>query len=270
MKTLSRTGGLLACSWLLIAGTGTAYGQTGDGPAVVVDGSAVSQDVFAYWVRNRAQMPPDQLSAEQKNDMLENIIALKLAAMAAQREGLDKAPDVRAQLELQQLGVLGQSYMNHYLEANPVSDQDVRTEYDKQVAAMPKTEYKARHILVESETDAQQLIQELHTGAKFEDLAKSRSTGPSATNGGDLGWFTPNRMVKPFADATVKLEKGKYTNAPVQTEYGWHVILLEDIRETAAPQFEQVEKNIRAAMEQRKLEELIQKLREDAKVEKRI
>lgn len=272
MKTLFRTGGVFVCSCLLIAGLPAANSQNAKrgSAAVVVDGSPVSQDVFTYWLRNRAKVPIEELTAEQKNDMLEHIIALKVAAMAAQREGLDKQPEVKAQLELQQMGVLGQSYMNRYLEANPVSDADVKTEYDKQVAIMPKTEFKARHILVDSESDAQKVIAELNAGGNFEELAKSRSTGPSAGNGGDLGWFTPDRMVKPFADATAKLAKGKYTSSPVQTEYGWHVILLEDTRPVSAPQFEQVKQNIRGAMEQRKLEQLINKLRQDAKVEKNI
>lgn len=272
MKTTFFNPGI-ALLWfcILVSGCTQSVGQTTDNvTAATVNGAPLSRQLFDTWIKNRSKVPIGELSKEQKDEMLEKVIALKVAAMAAAKEGLDNDPEIKAQLEIQRMGVLGQNYMNRYLASHPVTEQELKAEYDNQVVAMPGTEFKARHILVESEEEAANLITQLQAGGDFSELAKNNSTGPSAKDGGDLGWFTPDRMVKPFADGLRALKKGEYSPAPVQTQYGWHVILLENTRDTAAPPFEQVKDNLRAAMEQRRLEQKIQKLRQDADVEKTI
>jgi len=271
MKTISKPG--IAMLWLCImlsVGADSMAQSADSGAIATVDGSPLSRQLFDIWMKNRSEVPIDELTQAQKEEMLERIIALKVAAMAGAKEGLETDPEIKAQLEIQRMGVLGQNYMNRYLASNPVTEQELKAEYDTQVAALPKTEFKARHILVESEEKASQLIVQLQAGGDFSELAKANSTGPTAKDGGDLGWFTPDRMVKPFADALGALKKGEYTPAPVQTQYGWHVIMLENTRETAAPPFDQVKDNLRAAMEQRRLERQMQKLREGARIEKEI
>ena len=134
-------------------------------------------------------------------------------------------------VELSRLNVLQQAVSEKYLKDKKATEQELRAEYETQVAAMPRLEYHARHILVATEQFADKLVAELDKGAKFEDLAKRESMDSSKDNGGDLGWFTPDRMVKPFADAVVALKPGEFTHTPVQTQFGWHVIKLEETRD---------------------------------------
>ena len=270
MKTHSTPGIAMLSLCILLLGSMEATGQVADGAVATIDGSPLTREVWDTWLKNRGEVPIDEMSQAQKNDMLEKIIALKIAAMAAAKEGLDSDPEIAAQLEIQRMGVLGQNYMNRYLASNPVTDQQLKAEYDSQVAALPKTEFKARHILMETQEKATAVIEQLKAGGDFAELAKTNSTGPTANDGGDLGWFTLNRMVKPFSDALSAMNKGEYSQAPVQTQYGWHVIMLENTRETTAPPFDQVKDNLRAAMEQRRLEEKIRELRDDATIEKAI
>ena len=137
------------------------------------------------------------------------------------------------------------------------------------VAAMDKNEYKARHILVASKEDGEQIIKKLKGGAKFEDLAKAQSTDTgSKNNGGELGWFTTSRMVKPFADAVLALKKGEITQEPVQTQFGWHVIQLEDTRDKTPPPFDQVKPQITNQVIRKKLQAYVEDLKKNAKIEK--
>ncbi len=150
---------------------------------------------------------------------------------------------------------------------NPVSDKELRKEYDSKVAGANLKEYKARHILLKSEADAKSVIAELDSGANFAELAKSKSTGPTAKNGGDLGWFKPNQMVPPFAQAVSEMKKGSYTKKPVKTQFGWHVIKLEDERKLTPPKFEEVKEQIRSIKTNQKIQQYVIELRKKAKVD---
>ncbi|MCU7959794.1 MAG: peptidylprolyl isomerase [gamma proteobacterium symbiont of Bathyaustriella thionipta] len=150
---------------------------------------------------------------------------------------------------------------------NKPAEEKVQQRYQELIAKMPKSEFKARHILLEKEDEAKAVIAELDTGADFAELAKQKSTGPSASSGGDLGWFSAGRMVKPFSDATAKLEKGTYTKEPVKTQFGWHVILLEDQRETAPPPLKEVRAQIVQGMQKEILASYIDDLRKNANIE---
>ena len=160
---------------------------------------------------------------------------MTLAAQAAEKDGLAATPDVQSRLDLLHMQILAEAASEKYVKSHPVSDDEVKAAYDSEVANMPK-EYKARHILVETKEAADAIIKELQAGGDFAKIAKAQSKDPgSAAKGGDLGWFSAQTMVKPFADALAKLEKGKTTTEPVQTQYGYHVIRLEDVRAPSAP-----------------------------------
>ena len=145
---------------------------------------------------------------------------------------------------------------------SPATDAEILAEYEAQLEQSSDLQYKARHILVETQGEAQDLIAQLEEGADFQALAKEHSTGPSGPNGGDLGWFAPDQMVKPFADAVVALGNGAFTEAPVQTQFGWHVILREDSRENEPPTLESVRDAIKQRVEQTKFQDYMQEIRD--------
>jgi peptidyl-prolyl cis-trans isomerase C len=157
--------------------------------------------------------------------------------------------------------------MRDELQKSPITDAQVRAEYDKQKAGTGGKEYKARHILVEKEDDAKNIVEQLKKGARFEDLAKQSKDTGSAARGGDLDWAPPDAYVKPFSEAMVKLEKGKFTEAPVQSQFGWHVIRLDDVRDMQFPAFEQVQGQIRESMQQARAQEFVARLEKAAKIQ---
>ncbi len=236
-----------------------------DDSAVVatVNGTPITEAVLSMYeeqMQNRRAGPPMDRQA-----VLEEVINLELASQAGTKEGL--ADDMRTQLHIEQQrrAVIATSAIHNYLESHPISDEDLHKLYDEQV---PKgNEYKARHILVDDEDTAKKLIADLDKGADFSELAKEHSTGPSGKNGGELGWFSPKQMVAPFSDAVAKLEKGKYTEAPVKTQFGWHVIMLDDVRETTPPSFDQVKPQLQAFVQKQRVQEYINGLREAAQIE---
>ena len=180
-----------------------------------------------------AQGQPD--SEDLRKAVREELIRREVLAQEAQKKGVDKKPEVQGQLDLARQGVLVGAYLNDYVRTHPVSDEAVKKEYEVIKKALGDKEYKARHVLVENEADAKTIIEKLGKGEKFEDLAKQSKDPGSKDRGGDLGWSNPASYVKPFAEALVKLEKGKYTTTPVKSDFGWHVILLEDTRATLNP-----------------------------------
>jgi len=206
---------------------------------------------------------------EQTRAMVrEELINRELVAQEAQRTGLAKDPQVRTQMDMARQQVLVGAYVNDWLRKNPVSDAQVQEEYERVKAAAGAKEYRARHILVETEEQAKSLIAELQKGGKFEELAsKNSKDAGSAQRGGDLDWNVPSNFDKQFSDAMVKLEKGKYTEAPVQTRFGFHVIRLDDVRAVSFPALGEVLPRIQQQLRQRKIEELVRSLRAKAKVE---
>jgi peptidyl-prolyl cis-trans isomerase C len=196
-------------------------------PVVVatVNGQTISSETFNVFVRAVTGKPDAEVPAEQKAQMLDQLINMTLAAQAGEKEGLQNSADVKARLALLNTQLLAEAATEKYMKAHPVSESEVKAEYDAQVAHMPM-EYKARHILVDTKEKAEAIIKQLEAGADFAKLAAQDSKDPSGKNGGDLGWFNPQSMVKPFADAVAALKKGETTKQPVQTQYGWHVIQL--------------------------------------------
>ncbi|MDO6459442.1 peptidylprolyl isomerase [Granulosicoccaceae sp. 1_MG-2023] len=199
--------------------------------------------------------------------LTDELVNMELMRQEAVKRGLEKDPEVQSQLELLKKRVLANAAVSALNDEISVSEDDVKQEYETQVAQMDLKEFKASHILLEDEESAKAVIAELNDGADFAETAKAKSTGPSGPNGGDLGWFNSRSMVPEFSAAVAAMEKGAISDAPVKTQFGYHVILLEDIRETEPPQLEQVRGEIEAMLKQKALSEKIDAMRESADIE---
>jgi peptidyl-prolyl cis-trans isomerase C len=239
-------------------------------PAVAtVNGVPITRSFWEFYIKGiTGGRSPADLTAEQRDAALDNLIRARVVADHATKEGLDKSGDTAYMLELARLNVLQQAVQDRYLKDREPTEQELRAEYETQLAAMPKTEYHARHILVATEPFAQKIIERLNKGEKFDALAKAESMDSSKNNGGDLGWFTPGRMVPEFAGAVMALKPGEYTHKPVQTQYGWHVIQLLETREVAPPAFDQVRQRLVQVVQAKKFRLYQDELLRNAKVEK--
>lgn len=232
-----------------------------------VNGKALPKSEFDLYVANMSRQSGREVTEDQKGQLLDQYISMQLAADEAQKADIEKDPKVRDQLALARLQVLVDAGLQKYLEAHPVQESELRPEYDAQVAALPR-EYHARHILVDDEAAAVAITKELKGGADFAKLAAKRSKDSSSKSGGDLGWFTLDTMVKPFADAVKVMQPGQLTEQPVQSQYGWHVIKLEETRATSAPPFDEVKDRVKMIVQRKKLQSHLEELRKTAKVEK--
>jgi len=265
----------LAAALAFSACNGASNGQAAtpavtDDAVAVVNGTPISRDVWELFVKTRTRGgSAEDLTDEQKQETLDSLIEMYVAAQQAQKEGLAAGED-GARLELMRQSALADLAGRKYLEGKDPTTEELQAEYDKQINQMAATEYKARHILVDNEETARELIGKLDDGASFEQLAMENSSDSSAQEGGDLGWFAPNRMVKPFADAVQALEKGKYTADPVQSQFGWHVIKLEDTRPLSPPAFESVEPQLKQLVTQGKFQAYLDELMKSADVERRL
>jgi peptidyl-prolyl cis-trans isomerase C len=238
-------------------------------PVATIDGTPISRVEYDIYLKSLLRgRPATELTTEQKNQVLDELINMQLLASQGLKEGVDKDPDVSAQLAVVRMRVMADAESAKYLKDKEPTDAELHTEYDSAVSSMDKTEYHARHILVARKEAAEAAIKKIKGGAKFEDVAKAESTDGSKTNGGDLGWFTLTRMAKPFGDAVKGLKKGEMTSTPVQTQFGWHVIKLEDTRETAPPPFDQVKQQVSNGVMQKKLQAYVDGLKKTAKIEK--
>jgi peptidyl-prolyl cis-trans isomerase C len=238
-------------------------------PVATLNGKAITQGEFDSFVQQVSGRSSADLDEEQKKRALDSLINLKLLAAQAEKDGLHKQTTLAAQIELNRLNILQQALAEKYLEGKTPTEQELKAEYDAQIALMARNEYRARHILVPSEIAATQVIERLKKGERFEVLAKD-SLDSSRDRGGDLGWFSPSSMVKPFADAVMALKKGETIAKPVQTQFGWHVIRLDDIREVQPPPFEEVKQQLNQAVLAKKFRAYSDELTKAAKIEKKI
>jgi peptidyl-prolyl cis-trans isomerase C len=247
---------------------GSAAATPAAATVVTVNGTKINQTMVDTFIQAVTGKPAAEATKEQREALLEQLVNMTLAAQAAEKDALGKDPEVQARMDLLRTQVLAEAASDKYAKAHPVSDDEVKAEYDQQVAKLPK-EYKARHILVESQDAATAIIKDLEGGADFAKIAKAQSKDPgSAQNGGDLGWFSGQSMVKPFTDALTALDKGATTKTPVQTQYGWHVIQLEDSRAPEAPAFEDVKEQVKMLAQRKKLQSYLDELRKTAQVQK--
>ncbi len=237
-------------------------------PVAVVNGTPISRDVWALYVKTRhGGKSPGDLAADEQKDALEELIGMYVGAQEADKQKL-AAGEPSARLELVGKSALAELLFKKFAEGAQPTDAELKAEYDARIAEAPKQEYHARHILVDDEALAKSLIAQLDKGASFEKLAKDNSKDGSSTEGGDLGWFNPGQMVKPFSDALQQLELGKYTATPVKSEFGWHIIKLEEKRPTTPPPYDAVKAQLGPMVNQKKFEAHLKELVSSAKVER--
>lgn len=211
-----------------------------------------------------AQGQPD--TPEMRKAVRDSLINLEVISQAAIKMGLDKNPDIQQQLDVIRQNVLADAYIQDYMKKHPVAEAAMQAEYDRLKGQSSRNDYKARHILVKTEAEARDVLAQLKKGTKFEKLATKSIDPGSGKQGGDLGWADPKGFVKEFADALASMSKGQ-TSEPVQTQFGWHIIRLDDIREHKPPTFDQVKPQIAQHLQQQTIQQAITELRSTAKIE---
>jgi peptidyl-prolyl cis-trans isomerase C len=208
------------------------------------------------------------VTPEVESQIKDEVIAREVFMQEAQKKGLDATDDYRAQLELARQSILIRELFSEFQKNNPVTEADIKAEFDKFVSANTGKEYRARHILVEKEDQAKAIIASIKKGQKFEEIAKKQSKDPgSGANGGDLDWASPGNFVKEFSEVMMTLKKGQMTDVPVKTQFGFHIIRLDDSRESQLPKFDDVKPQIAQQLTQTKMNNYQQDLRSKAKVE---
>jgi peptidyl-prolyl cis-trans isomerase C len=262
--------GLLALTACQPKGASNTAAVNNGPPVATVDGQPIGRDLYEFYVKGVAGKASSELTAEQRDQALENLVRAQLIAEQAEKDGLTKDTNTNALLELSRLNVLQNALSEKYLKDKKATEQELRAEYETQVSAMARLEYHARHILVATSAFADKIVKDLEKGAKFEDIAKRESMDSSKDSGGDLGWFTPDRMVKPFADAVIALKPGEYTHMPIQTQYGWHIIRLEETRDLSPPPFDSVKQRLEQVVQTKKFKTYVDGLMKTAKVEKKL
>jgi peptidyl-prolyl cis-trans isomerase C len=235
--------------------------------AAIVNGKPVPKarmDVLAAQLASAGRPVPKEMEGQLR----EEVIAREVFMQEAQKQGLDSTDDYKNQLELARQAILIRQLFENYRKKNEVTDADVQAEYAKVVAANSGKEYKARHILVEKEDQAIKIIADLKKGAKFEDIAKKQSKDPgSGAKGGDLDWAAPASFVPEFSEAMIKLNKGEMTQVPVKSEFGYHIIRVDDVRQAQLPKLEEVKPQVMQQLQQQRLQKYQEELRAKAKVE---
>ena len=235
-------------------------------PVAVVNGKPISKATFeqyAQQLRNRAKTD----TPEASKALVDQLVMEELLVQEVNKEKLADDPQIKQQLEIVKRSLLASTVVRRMLSENAPSEDAIKKEYETATAAMKGKEYKAAHILVDSEDKAKEVIAELKKGGDFAELAKTKSSDSSAANGGDLGWFTPSMMVPPFAQAVAKMEKGKFSEEPVQTPFGWHVILLEDTRDATPPSLDELKPQIQQMLQSKMVNDYLEKLKSGAKIE---
>ena len=228
-----------------------------------INGTPITRaEVQSFMAQQQQPIPEEQA--------LQELINVELLYQQAKKAGVDKDPKVQLEVKRTTEGVIASNYLKKFLDELDIDEAALKARYETEIkkAMADKKEYKARHILLKSKEDAEDVIRQLDQGADFAELAKKRSTGPSGKNGGDLGWFEPGQMVKSFSDAAVQLKPGSYSKTPVKTQFGWHVILLEDTRPVEPPSFESLRQQLATQMAAEALRKHMEELRKQAKIEK--
>ena len=284
MISLKRIAGALSLGAVLAALPGTAVfaqqdkgtprtaaatdkGEKG-GPARVatVNGKPIPKSRVDSIVRQQAGrgvQDNDQL----RKAVVERLVNFELVVQDAERKGLTRNTELQTQLDIARQQVIFNAYIEDYFKAHPIKDDALRAEYTKVRSQRGDKEFKARHILVEKESEAKEILEKLGKGEKFEDLAKVSRDPGSKDKGGELDWASPGTFVKPFADALSKLEKGKTSDTPVQSQFGYHIIRLDDVRSAPFPSFEQAKGQIQQYIQEQELQKVFSDLRAKAKIE---
>jgi peptidyl-prolyl cis-trans isomerase C len=232
----------------------------------VVNGKAIPTARVDSMVKQMVQQGQKD-SPEMRAMIKDELINREVLAQEADRQGVSARPEIKSQIDLARQSIIIRALAQEFVAKNPVSDDEMKAEYDKFKGQTSGKEYHARHILVEKEDEAKALITKLKGGAKFDQLAAQSKDQGSAKQGGDLGWAPPDAFVKPFSDAMVALKAGEITQTPVQTQFGYHVIKLEEVRDAQMPAFDEVKGQIAESLQQRKLQQFQQDLKKKAKIQ---
>ncbi|EIC19661.1 peptidylprolyl isomerase [Thiorhodovibrio frisius] len=255
-------------------GMGAAMAQGDENPAndpstaiVTVNGVEYPLDVFRMFYNERLQ--GNENTPEMQERAFNDFLSLIVASQQAETDNLETNREVQAALELRRMMILSSATLQEWTAQAQPSEEDLKKAYEQFAEQAKRTEYRARHILLDDQEKAQDIIKQLKKkkGKNFEKLAEENSLGPTAEKGGDLGWFDSRQMVKPFADAVAEMEVGTFTTEPVQTQFGWHVIMLEEVRDAEPPSFEEVKPELEARLKSQIVLDKINELREKAKVE---
>ena len=252
---------------MLAAGLAVAVSAHGQNTVARVNGVAIPQAHLELLVKNLVSQGRTD-SPEMREALKQQMINRELMVQEAARRGLEKQSEIAARLIFARQDVLSSAYIQETFKTHPVTDEALKKEYERIKAQLGAKEFKARHILVAKEDEAKEIIALIRKGGNFEKLAAERSTDPgSKVNGGDLDWAPPGRYVKPFADALLKLKKGQVTDTPVQTQFGWHVIRVDDERATKIPGFDEAKPQLQQMLQGQIMEKAVSDLRAKAKIE---
>lgn len=261
---------LLLCTLLATGGAIAEDKKDTDSPETLiatVNGTPYRLDVFRVFFMERLQGRPTNNDPAVQQQLFDEFMNLIVASQEGDRRKLEGERNVVAALELERMKVMSNAALSAMADEIEPSEKELKEAYDRIKEQASRTEYKARHILLKSEDEAKKLIKQLDKGSKFEDLAKKHSEGPTGKDGGDLGWFDPAQMVAPFAEAVTKLEPGSYTKEPVQTQFGWHIIELQETRKAEPPSFEDAKPQLTALVKRQKLGEKLADMRNNAMVD---
>ncbi|MCV2216255.1 peptidylprolyl isomerase [Thauera sp. Sel9] len=243
-----------------------AFPAAAAAPVAKVNGVAIpAERAEAMLAEQRAQGAQD--SSQLQDAVREELVRREVLSQEASNQGLAKKSEVQTQMDLAKQAILIRAYLQDFVQKNPVTDAEIQQEYDAIKSRMGDKEYKPRHVLVETENEAKAIIAKLQSGTPFEEVAKESRDPGSKDRGGDLGWSNPAMFVQPFSEAMVKLEKGKFTPTPVKSDFGYHVIQLDDVRTTQAPPLDEVKPQLQQRLQQQKIEKHVLDLRSKAKVE---
>jgi peptidyl-prolyl cis-trans isomerase C len=242
-----------------------AMESAGAETVATINGARIDSTVLEVYSQSRTQRQLSDLSEPDRETLLSGLVDLYILSTQPGAADLKKDQLVAAQIELQERAIVAQAFASKFFAENETTEEEILAEYDAQAESAPPLQFKARHILVPTQGEATDLIAELDSGSDFATLATDKSTGPSAKDGGALPWFSSDQMVKPFSDAVAALEDGKYTSEPVQTEFGWHVILREESRSNEAPPLESIRETMKQNVAQKKFQAHLETLRAEAR-----
>jgi peptidyl-prolyl cis-trans isomerase C len=245
---------------------GTNSADLGAARVAMVNGQPVAESVLRIYTLATERKNLDEVTPADRERLLNDLIGVELLAQQAEKDGLTSSRTLAAQIELQRLQLVARAMATDYLQKNPASDADLQAIYDENLPQLAGEQYKARHILVPTKEEADVVIAQLRQGADFVALAQEHADGPTGPNGGALDWFTLDSMPPPFATAVQGMTSGQHSAQPVQTEFGFHVILLEETRKQEAPALADIRDELAAAAERKRLDDYLKALRESATV----
>lgn len=252
---------MLAASAAVLAST-SALAQN----IAVVNGKAIPTSRVESMVKQMVQQGQKD-TPEMRSMIKDELINREVLTQEADRQGISNRAEIKSQIDMARQSIVIRALAQEYVAKNPVKDEEMKAEYDKYKSTLPSKEYHARHILVDKEDEAKAIIAKLKGGAKFDELASASKDKGSAQQGGDLGWAPADAFVKPFSDAMVGLKAGEITQTPVQSQFGYHVIKLDETRDAQMPSFDEVKERIAESLQQRKLQNFQQDLRKKAKIQ---